>query len=199
MTVVPPDERLLPGFASPVFDSQVAFRALMQAIAYPGRIVEIGAILRAPEPLDSSTAAVCLTLLDTDTPVWLDDEAARVSAYLRFHSGIRIALHVDVARFLVIADPTSMPRLAACDPGTDFDPDRSATLIVQLPSLTGGDPRTWTGPGINGSIVSRVDGLPAWFWADWEVNRRSYPMGCDVIFTSGNALVGMPRGVKVER
>ena len=50
------------GFADVAVDSAHAFRAIMQAMARPGRVMALGNDLAAPEPLISSAAAVALTL-----------------------------------------------------------------------------------------------------------------------------------------
>ena len=53
-----------------------------------------------PSPLHPVTAAVCLTLLDFDTPLWLDDAAARPEAvdWLKFHCGMPLAAEPARAR-----------------------------------------------------------------------------------------------------
>ena len=66
----------LPGFTDPVTDAQATFRAVLDAMARPGTIHSAGECLAAPAPLDRATAAVLLTLVDHETPLWLDANAA---------------------------------------------------------------------------------------------------------------------------
>lgn len=191
---------LKPGFADPVFDAQAVFRASLLATAYPGRVVSLDRACVAPQPLSSASAALCLTLMDFETPAWLDRQTAcnETADWLRFHCSLPLRDDPVAARFAIITDPTNMPRLFEFFSGDVEYPDRSTTLIVQVPSLAEGPATTWTGPGIKSSAGVNLSGLPLWFWADWELNRDLYPRGIDVFFTSGNALVGLPRTIKVE-
>jgi alpha-D-ribose 1-methylphosphonate 5-triphosphate synthase subunit PhnH len=153
-----------------------------------------------PAPFTAATAAIALTLFDFDNAVWLDGASAHgpVPAFLRFHCGTRVCSDPIEARFAVIADPSAMPSLDSFAIGEDRYPDRSATLIIQVPSLTEGPVTTWTGPGIESSQEVRIDGLPAGFWEQWALNHELYPLGVDIIFTAGNSVIGLPRSVNVE-
>jgi len=188
------------GFADPVFDAQAVFRASLLATAYPGRMVPLDRTLAAPGPLSPATAALCLTLMDFETPAWLDRQTAsgEAAAWLRFHSGLPVTDDPMAAHFAVVTDPLTMPRLFKFFSGDVEYPDRSATLIVQVASFTDGPMTTWTGPGIKTSATVGIGGLPFWFWSDWDLNRELYPRGIDVLFTNGNALVGLPRTITVE-
>ncbi|KRQ95434.1 phosphonate C-P lyase system protein PhnH [Bradyrhizobium valentinum] len=188
------------GFTDPVFEAQASFRAALLSTAYPGRIVNLNQTLVPPQPLCSATAALCLTLLDFETPTWLDRQAASPEAvgWLGFHCGLPIIEETRTAQFAVITDATNLPRLFEFDSGNIEYPDRSTTLIVQVPSLENGPVTSWTGPGIKTRAAVGVAGLPSWFWSDWDLNKELYPRGIDVVFTSGSALIGLPRTIEVE-
>ncbi|MBB4232534.1 phosphonate C-P lyase system protein PhnH [Rhizobium mongolense] len=191
---------LKPGLNDPIFDAQAVFRAALLATAYPGRTIALDRSLDAPKPLDSSTALLCLALMDFETPVWLDQPttASDVPNWLRFHCGLPIAAEPAVAGFALITNTGNVPHLHQFHPGELQYPDRSATVIIQLPALTGGPETIWAGPGIRESTTVGLAGLPSWFWSDWELNAEYYPLGVDVFFTSGNALIALPRTIKVE-
>jgi alpha-D-ribose 1-methylphosphonate 5-triphosphate synthase subunit PhnH len=188
------------GFADPVFDSQQVFRGILNAIAYPGRIHRLARLPAIPDALSPAMAAVALTLCDFETPLWLDRRAATPAAqsYVKFHCSVPFAEDPAKARFAMNSDAAAMPRLAAFAIGEDQYPDRSATLVIEVPALEGGPVRRWAGPGIPRRLSVGVAGLPAWFWDDWALNNGLYPMGVDVIFTCGDAVMGLPRGISVE-
>ena len=191
---------LQPGLADPVHDSQQIFRGLMSALAQPGRRVSLAAPLQGPEPLDRATLAAALTLIDYDTPLWIDwiADTPQVRAYLRFHCGCPIVERSATAAFGLISDPENMPRLALFAQGLDLYPDRSATLLLQVPNLDGGSSVTLRGPGIRDSAAIAPAGLPDWFWNDWRLNAAQFPLGVDILFTCGNEVLGLPRSILAE-
>src|SRR5262245_7565919 len=138
------------GLAEPMLGSQRIFRAVLDAMAHPGRIVSVPPPLDTPAPLWPATASMCLTLVDGETPVWLDAAARRadVIEYLRFHCGCPIATEPRDARFAVVVEPSEMLSLDAFDPGSDEYPDRAATVIVQVEEFRADAGLRLTGPGI---------------------------------------------------
>lgn len=187
-----------PGFADPVLDAQRTFRVALEALARPGRI---GTIRDAFEPapgLGTAATALCLALLDHDTPVWLDHAAAGAAAYLRFHCGCPIVTKTDAARFAVIADGAAPPPLSRFSDGSDAYPDRSATLIVETGGLREDGPLRLTGPGIETEHRLTAAGLPDRFWQDWRANAARFPRGVDLFLTCGARICGLPRTTSVE-
>ncbi|WP_207482669.1 phosphonate C-P lyase system protein PhnH [Arenibaculum pallidiluteum] len=198
--------RLATGFADPVLDAQAAFRRLLAAFSYVGRIQEVAEIAEIPAPLNAATASFCLTLADLETPLWLDGAAGRpaVAAWLRFHCGAPLADAPEGAAFAVVADPAAMPRLDRFAPGTDQYPDRSCTVVIQVEALSQGQGQgqgqtlRLQGPGIDGTLDLVVTGLPPWFAETWALNHAIYPMGVDLVLTCGRKLVALPRGTRIE-
>jgi alpha-D-ribose 1-methylphosphonate 5-triphosphate synthase subunit PhnH len=188
------------GFADPVLESQRAFRSVLDALAHPGRIVTLSGPATPPPPLGPAAAAVCLTLLDFETPLWLDTLAssARAREYLRFHCGVALVDAPGDGRFALIADAAAMPALDAFDAGTDERPDRSATLIVQVGALHGGRGRRLRGPGIDGEARLDVDGVPPEFWNAMRANTARFPRGVDWLLCADRRLAALPRTTRVE-
>ena len=189
-----------PGFADPVFDAQATFRALLEAMARPGSVADIGVDLTPPSPLSPAAAAVALTLFDHDTSVWLDGAAGsdEVQRFLAFHCGSPMTESPMEAAFAVIADAQSMPGLDRFDPGSDAYPDGSTTLVIDVAALDDGTRITLKGPGIAEVAALAPAGLPADFW-DWmAVNRSIFPLGVDVILACGRSLACLPRTTLIE-
>jgi alpha-D-ribose 1-methylphosphonate 5-triphosphate synthase subunit PhnH len=191
---------LKPGLADPVHDSQRIFRALLRALAQPGSRVALGQGIEGPLPLDPATAAAALTLADYDTPVWIDwiADTPQLRSYLKFHCGCPIVERSQEAAFAVVSDPANMPRLALFAQGIDQYPDRSATLLLQVPDLEQGPGVTLSGPGIRETVRIAPAGLPDWFWNDWRLNAAQYPLGVDIFLTCGEAVIGLPRSILAE-
>jgi alpha-D-ribose 1-methylphosphonate 5-triphosphate synthase subunit PhnH len=190
---------LAPGLADPAHDAQQIFRAVLEAASHPGRIVSLTGAPAGPGGLSAAAAACLLTLADGDTPVWLAAEIDRpeIRDFLRFHAGAPIVTQRAEAAFAVLA--ASTPHLLeGFNLGTDAYPDRSATLIVEVPDLRVGPPRQWHGPGIDRRAAVTIAGLSDDFWQDWAANHGLFPCGVDIVFTAGTELSALPRSIAVE-
>ncbi|SBV94547.1 Carbon-phosphorus lyase complex subunit [uncultured Alphaproteobacteria bacterium] len=189
-----------PGFADPVRDAQRCFRRVLAAMSYPGRPQDLhGLLSAAPAPLYPTTAALCLTLFDIDTPVWLDGalDTPEVRQFLSFHCGCPMAAHPGEAAFALLAIGAAA-RLGAYHVGTPEYPDRAATLLIQTQAVSGGAPVSAAGPGIPGRQSFEIADTPAAFWAQRAAINAAFPTGLDVVFVDPRQIVGLPRGVRVE-
>ena len=194
---------LAPGLADPGHDAQRLFRAVLDASAHPGRIASLPDAPASPGTISPATSAYLLTLIDRDTPLWLAPEfdVPAVRDFVRFHTGAPIVAERDRAAFAVLAnDAASIDGFAI---GTDPYPDRSATLVIEVPSLSisglgAGTTRRWRGPGIDGQAAVAVGGLGADFWQAWANNHALFPCGVDIVFTAGSQLLALPRSIAVE-
>jgi alpha-D-ribose 1-methylphosphonate 5-triphosphate synthase subunit PhnH len=187
-------ENLSPGFADPVAGAQICFRAALDAMARPGCVHEVSGVV-APAPLCNAAGAVLLTLVDHETRLWLDPSADAVRGWLVFHTGAPIEQAMAQATFALAL---SLPDLAALASGTDEMPESSATVILQVGSLSSGACFQLSGPGLRGPGMLAVDGLPAEFVAIWARNHALFPRGIDLILCAGNHLAALPRSVTVR-
>jgi len=188
--------RIGAGFAEPVGDAQAVFRAVLDALARPGRIVAVPASFTPPAGVSPAAAAALLALADTDTPLWLHPELAQAAGFFRFHCGAPVA--ADGAAAVFALAPGAGMRLAGFGVGTPDYPDRSATVLLQVEALGGGPPWRLSGPGIDGTAELRVRGLPGDFPTQWTANRALFPCGVDVLLAAGERLAGLPRTVAIE-
>jgi alpha-D-ribose 1-methylphosphonate 5-triphosphate synthase subunit PhnH len=188
---------LQPAFADPVLDAQRGFRAALKALAGPGLIQTLHATPNL-EGLAPATYALCLALLDVDTPLWLAPsfDTPLIRANLAFHCGCPLTANREDARFALLAADDLLD-LSGFDHGNDRYPDQSCTLLVQLPNLDGGARLAWRGPGIesaHGVALPVADG----FWRERE-RRNEFPRGLDVFFTAGQELIGLPRSTRIAK
>ncbi|MHC8291433.1 phosphonate C-P lyase system protein PhnH [Pseudomonas sp. XS1P51] len=190
---------LQPAFTDPVLDAQRGFRAALKALAGPGLTQTLHAT-PSLEGLAPATYALCLALLDVDTPLWLAPsfDTPLIRANLMFHCGCPLASNRETARFALLA-AEDLSDLGGFDIGNDRYPDQSCTLLVQLPRLDGGAGLAWRGPGIEIEIEHRVNlPLADGFWRERE-QRNEFPRGLDLFFAAGHEVIGLPRSTRVVR
>lgn len=187
------------GFHDPVQQSQQAFRILLDAMARPGRVLELSDDCGHPEDLSPVLAAGLLTLADLDTPVWLGAgfDTPVMRDWLRFHTGAPLAMKADQAA-LALLDAAAMPALERFSLGTDEAPERGATLLVQVPSLDGAAAMTWRGPGIKDSVAMPLCGLDAAVWRQRAQLPAVFPRGLDIYLGCGRQVIGLPRSTIVS-
>ena len=182
---------MTPGFADPVANAQTCFRAVLDAMARPGRVQTVCGVT-APAPLCDAAAAVLLTLVDHQTKLWLDPDAEVARSWIAFHTGAPIG---DGAGFGLAL---SLPDLEGFATGTDEMPETSATIILQVESLAVGRAYTLEGPGLREPTVFEVAGLPSDFASIWQRNHALSPRGIDLILCVGDTLAALPRSVSVK-
>ncbi|UWR40404.1 phosphonate C-P lyase system protein PhnH [Phaeobacter inhibens] len=178
------------GFAAPPIQSAKAFRAAMSAMARPGEIKDINGAT-PPEGLSVAAGCLVLTLCDPDTGVFLAPDVDRpaVREWITFHTGAPFVLP-EQAEF-AIGGWSALAPLDRYRIGTSEYPDRSATLIVELPSLdtTNAELR---GPGIKTcSEISLPDIGP------FQANSMLFPLGFDTYFTAGSQISALPRSSRI--
>jgi alpha-D-ribose 1-methylphosphonate 5-triphosphate synthase subunit PhnH len=191
---------LAPAFDDPALASQAVFRTVMEAIARPGLPRRLSSKLAVPPPLSATAAAVALTLLDYETPFWLDPglaAAGEVAPWFRFHTGAPQAADSAQATFAFVSEPAAMPSFDVFSSGSLEYPDRSTTLVVQVASCGHGEELTLSGPGIAGTRSFSAEPLPADFRARLTANREMFPRGVDLILVTRDAVAALPRSIRV--
>ncbi len=188
-----------PAFDDAARESQAVFRAVMDAMTRPGRILRLAAGFTPPAPLNPAAAAILIALADFETSVWLDaelSEQAAVADFMRFHTGAKLVAAPEAASFALIVDVAGAPPLAAFAQGTPDYPDLSATIIFQVDRLTL-DGWTLAGPGIDGQTGFGASPLPEKFERQLAENRSRFPLGVDVIFAGHGEIAALPRSTRI--
>lgn len=194
------DSGLEGGLADPVHEAQRAFRAVLDALANPGQIQELAVPAAGNTPvLPPGLGSILLTLTDHDTPIWLADcyRLEGLAAFIGFHTGAPLVTDPARAQF-AFCDAASLPSLDRFNLGTQDYPDRSTSVVVAVPALSGGAALSLRGPGIRTEVMIAPTGLPADFVTQWAANRELFPRGIDLLLVCGNQVVGLPRSTRIE-
>lgn len=184
-------DALLGGFANASVQSAHAFRASLNVLARPGTL-QILTGATPPAPLSVAAGMLLLTLCDGTTPVHLagGHDCAAIRDWITFHTTAPLVAAGEAVFAIGTWDalrPVSRFRV-----GQPNYPDRSATLIVEMPELTTTGPRL-TGPGIKGSTHLSLPETAAFI-----ANRALFPLGFDSFFTADAQVAGLPRSTVVE-
>jgi alpha-D-ribose 1-methylphosphonate 5-triphosphate synthase subunit PhnH len=189
------------GFADPVFNAQTVFRAIMDAMARPGRVQPMPGLAQPPAPLSATSGAIALALCDNDTPLWLDpamQASGAIKSWLGFHTGAPLANTPADAHFAFVATPSEMMSLDGFSQGTQDYPDRSTTLVLQVGDLTSGAPLLLEGPGIETTAAIAPAQLPRHFVEQWKQNNERFPRGVDVVLAGTDGIACLPRTTRIK-
>lgn len=189
---------LTPGFADTVTDSQIVFRAVLDAMSRPGTLQTIELALEGPETLDIAATALALALIDYETPLYLSPSLATPASetYLKFHCGTRITKASREAAFAILDGAPD--EFGAFNTGSDEYPETGATLVIQVDTIETDGPLLLTGPGIKDSSRINLPDISQAFWAKRTAQQRHFPRGLDFVFVSGTAMLALPRTTTVS-
>lgn len=188
------------GFADPVYDAQGCFRALMDALANPGRLQVLSVTTQPPLPLTPELGAIAQALFDHDTKVWLDRDlaaSAAVREWLSFQTGLVLVSEISEAQFALVSDISQMPPLDVFAKGSAEYPDRSATIIMAVSGFDGAEILQLQGPGIEHVRAFAPAALPLRFHEQWAANGALFPRGVDLVFAAAATIAALPRSTKL--
>lgn len=179
------------GFSDPARQSARAFRAALTALSQPGRIEGMTGAL-PPLPLSVAAGTLLVVLADATTGVYLapSHDGAVLRDWITFHTGARLVPAGQAT--LALGDWSGLQPLDRFSVGLPDYPDRSATLIVEMPRLQAKGLRL-TGPGIAGSALLNLPDIAA-----FQANRALFPLGLDFFLTAGDQVAGLPRSTRME-
>ena len=126
-------------------------------------------------------------------------KTSQVRDWIIFHTGAPVTEYQSEAAFALVAAPQNLSALNGFSLGTQEYPDRSATLILQVSTLTDGAALTLEGPGIKDQASLAPAPMPSHFEAQWQVNRAAFPRGVDLILAGPNCVAALPRSTRLIR
>jgi alpha-D-ribose 1-methylphosphonate 5-triphosphate synthase subunit PhnH len=184
-------DALAGGFPDGPLSAARAFRAALEVMARPGQIEAVAGAI-PPAPASLAAGVLLLTLADGTTPLHLapSHDVPALRDWITFHTGAPLVGAGDAVFALGTWDALApLDRFAI---GTPEYPDRSVTLIVELPHL-GAKGARLTGPGIRDHAALSLPEVAA-----FAANHARFPLGFDAFLTCGDRLAGLPRSTKVE-
>jgi alpha-D-ribose 1-methylphosphonate 5-triphosphate synthase subunit PhnH len=174
------------------------FQAVVNALEHPGAAVHLQKPDPLPWPLNSASAALLATWVNPETPVWTDlCWDSDPTAWLQQTCACSLVTEPCMARVAFVADPLRIPPLGQFYLGEDDRPERSTTLVLQVPGFSVPNGRLRDVSGRGRGLQSWPTGLLPRFWSDWDDQRRYLPLGIDVFFTYADTLVALPRGLQL--
>jgi alpha-D-ribose 1-methylphosphonate 5-triphosphate synthase subunit PhnH len=189
---------LTPAFEDPELGSEQTFRAILEAMVHPGHCVNIQIKLFFPDLLNAASAAVCLTLLNSETPLWTDlSWSSAAINWFQQHCGCSVVTEPCMAHFALITQPADMPLLDDFKIGDEAHPESAATLIIQVEGFNDKVGKYLSGSGTGSYAYFAPAGIPPDFWEQWQLQAALFPLGVDIFFTCRNLLAALPRTTQI--
>ncbi len=184
-------DALIGGFDNPPVMSARAFRGALDALARPGSIHRIEGA-SGPAPVSPAAASLLLTLCDAETPLHLAGawDSPGLRDWVTFHCGAPLVGAADA--MFALGDWPALCPMDQFAIGTPEYPDRSATLIIEMPQIVADGTRL-RGPGIKDSAVLNLPDPTV-----VQRNAALFPLGLDFFFTSGSHIAALPRSSRLE-
>lgn len=189
-----------------VFGSQFVFRNLLDAMARPGTVKDIGKTakdLKGAAGFSKTAAAIALTLLDEYTAfAFRGEKSEEVKRYLKLNTGAAATDIADADYIFINSDLSEAEiddLLTRAKRGSLIKPDDSATLIIDVTGIKQGHENEGLtfilqGPGIEDENICSLKGLSSY----WLIRRiesvAEFPLGVDLIFAAEDGrIMALPR------
>ena len=174
-------------------NQQAVYRAVLTAMSFPGRVLDIG------ELLEGARAELGVLACLVDEMVTIADPDSRLTdAERRLLSAAALA-PADDADYVLFDGSTAplenyQPRI-----GTIYRPEVASLLILTVGAVGEGETAvTLTGPGVPTEKTVSLSGLhPDWLTARnrW---RSNFPTGADFVFCDATRIAAIPRTTEVR-
>lgn len=191
--------------------SQLIFRAVLDALARPGTIRRLPAAARGAAGEGAPAALLpLLALADLTTPACVLADGGDWPEVVRAMTSAPAA-ELAQARLVAALRPVSGSELAALRAGTPTAPEDGALACLSVTGIRpapvtgapdgGADGRLLrlAGPGIAGTRRLLVTGLPPGFAAVRRKLTGEFPAGADLLLiTADGDLAGLPRTTRID-
>lgn len=192
-----------------VFDSQVTFRALLEALSRPGTTADLPALLyrTLPKGLCAHVVSILKTLCDhrVSFSVGSADRRPDWVSYLEVNLASPFR-PVAEAHYVVFEGHTFDRDFALLNRGSLEFPEAGATALLRVRRLSAETDREppgailrVAGPGVQGAAHLIVADLDPLYLQERRNANRFYPMGVDLFLVDDSGKVaGIPRTSAVE-
>ena len=191
---------LAEGYETHSIEASHDFRVLMNAMSRPGTLQKVTAGTDSVNGLNAGSIVAALTLCDHETTVFVEesDAGAEIREFLSFRCGCLLTEELEQADFAFFGTVPGTDVLERLKIGNSQYPDRSATLIAQVDTMSEGDGLLLEGPGIFNLHALSIPAISSELVEWWTTNNDRFPLGIDMILTTNDAIVGLPRTVKIK-
>lgn len=183
-----------------VDSTQQAYRKVLEALSFPGKVNSVDKCPNDLSPLISQTGLICLTLLDSEVTFHVAEETQLITETIHAYTGCH-STNASNADFIVLPLLTSneeiIKKLNEAKIGDLVKPHKSATIILEIESLTSGYKYSLIGPGIKFTNQLNCTISPEILEKRKEINTE-YPLGIDLILVDQQGyVVGLPRTTQI--
>lgn len=178
---------------------QQTFRHILDAMSFPGKVIEMENSTLNIAGLFPVTSLVCDCLLDQEVCFSVLGENNLLSS-IHAYTGSG-AVELKKADFIIVQlnGLRRLGELIDAKVGTLINPHNAATVICEIESLVEGIQYTISGPGVKGRKEINAT-IPEEFIKVRNSLNQEYPLGIDVIFVdSNNRLCTFPRTTQVVK
>ena len=178
------------------FASQRTFRALLDALAHPGRRIALPDGAGTPPAL-----LVPLALADLGQRVAVvGADVARWAEHLSGATSCALAEPADADQ-VVVLDGATADLVDSLRRGTALAPEEGCRLVLACQALgSDGDVGLeLRGPGVDGRTQVHVDGISTDVFTAIRAANASFPAGIDTFLVAADhTVVGLPRSLAME-
>lgn len=176
--------------------TQKVFKAVMQAMANPGRIVEIGKLAEKP-----MLFRICETLLDQEIRFAVIGRGVEKGMIEDIYvlTGCH-CVSMETADFVVVTGGSSDGSLKKISVGVLDRPEKGATVLYPVDGFNkaGDVGLKLSGPGINGESMVEIRGVEAEDMAIAAQLNGGFPLGIDLLLFDASSVLAVPRSTKIE-